>query len=97
MTENNIRLIDLTKTDLVNLISETVSFELKKVINLMNLQPSEKEESKIISRNDTSKLLGVSTTTLYLWNKQNILKAKKIGSRVYYLKADVMDKFKSVA
>ena len=96
MTENNIRLFDLTKTDLVNLISETVSAELKKVINLMNSQP-EKEESKIISRSDTSKLLGVSLTTLFHWNNNDILKAKKIGSRVYYLKNDVMDKLKAVA
>lgn len=96
MTESNIRLIDLTKTDLANLISETVSVELKKVINLMNSQP-EKEESKIISRSDTSKLLGVSLTTLFHWNNNNILKAKKIGSRVYYLKNDVMDKLKAVA
>ena len=97
MTEGNIRLFDLTKTDLANLISETVSLELKKVINLMNSQPSEKEESRIISRSDTSKLLGVSLTTLFHWNNNGILKAKKIGSRVYYLKNEVMDKFKSVA
>ncbi|AYN05488.1 AlpA family transcriptional regulator [Flavobacterium sp. 140616W15] len=96
MTENNIRLIDLTKTDLANLISEAVSLELKKVISLMNLQP-EKEENRIISRSETSKLLGVSLTTLFHWNKQNILVAKKIGSKVYYLKNDVMDKLKSVA
>ena len=96
MTEN-IRLIDLTKTDLVNLISETVSTEIKKVINLMNSQPSENEESKIISRIETAKLLGVSLTTLFIWNRDNILKGKKIGSRVYYLKNDVMDKFKYVA
>jgi hypothetical protein len=96
MTESNIRLIDLTKTDLVNLITETVSTEIRKVINLMNSQP-EKEESKIISRIDASKLLGVSLTTLFHWNNDGILNAKKIGSRVYYLKNDVMDKFKSVA
>lgn len=96
MTENNSRLIDLTKKDLENLISETVSSELKKIVTLMNNQP-EKEENKIISRNDTSKLLGVSLTTLFHWNNDGILKAKKIGSRVYYLKNEVMDKLKSVA
>lgn len=96
MTESNSRLIDLTKTDLVNLISETVSTEIKKIINLMNSQP-EKEESKIISRIDASKLLGVSLTTLFHWNRDGILKAKKIGSKVYYLKNDVMEKFKAVA
>ena len=62
----------------------------------MNSQP-EKEESKIISRIDASKLLGVSLTTLFHWNNDGILKAKKIGSKVYYLKNDVMDKFKAVA
>ncbi|WP_454059439.1 helix-turn-helix domain-containing protein [Elizabethkingia ursingii] len=47
------------------------------------------EEKSVYTRDETAKLLDVSLTTLFHWNKQGILKAKKIGRRVYYSKTDV--------
>jgi len=98
MLEKQNLLVHLNVSDLQNLIKEAIKNELHEFLevfqgNRNNLE----EESEIISRNDACKLLKVSTTTLFHWNNNNILKAKKIGNRVYYLKSDVIDKLKSVA
>lgn len=38
----------------------------------------------IISREEVSQLLGVDLSTLHRWNKKGILKAIRIGGKVYY-------------
>lgn len=89
-------LVQLNVSDLQQLIREAVKSELENITEVFTTRKKDsEEESEIISRIDVCKLLKVSTTTLFLWNKNNILKAKKIGNRVYYLKSDVMDKLKS--
>ncbi|WP_265428543.1 helix-turn-helix domain-containing protein [Chryseobacterium sp. YIM B08800] len=52
-------------------------------------------EKQFYTREETAKLLDVSLTTLFHWNNQGILKAKKIGKRVYYCKSDVQAHLKS--
>ena len=91
-------LVQLNVSDLQQLIREAVKSELENITEVFTTRKKDsEEESEIISRIDVCKLLKVSTTTLFLWNKNNILKAKKIGNRVYYLKSDVMDKLKSLS
>lgn len=94
---DNIRVIDLTKSDLISLIQQTVATEFQRFSNLMAIAPQEDMSTKIITRDETAKMLNVSLTTLFHWNRNKILQAKKIGSRVYYLKNDVMDKLNAVA
>ncbi|EQB90586.1 helix-turn-helix domain-containing protein, partial [Elizabethkingia anophelis] len=43
------------------------------------------------TREETAKLLKVSFPTLFHWNKDGKLKAKKLGKRVYYSKEDVKE------
>ncbi|AWG20444.1 hypothetical protein FFWV33_02315 [Flavobacterium faecale] len=93
----NIRLIDLTKSDLISLIQQTVATEFQRFSNLMKTVPKEEEQTKIITRDEAAKLLNVSHTTLWKWSKDKILVARKINSRVYYLKNDVLDKLNAVA
>ncbi|WP_411898131.1 helix-turn-helix domain-containing protein [Elizabethkingia occulta] len=49
------------------------------------------EEKEYYTREETSKLLNVSYPTLFQWNRDGILKARKIGKRVYYSKEDVKE------
>ena len=93
----DIRIIDLQTSDLVSLIKETVASEFQRFSNLMATIPKEDEQTKIITRDETAKMLNVSLTTLFHWNRNKILEAKKIGSRVYYLKNDVLSKLNEVA
>lgn len=43
----------------------------------------------LISRDDVAQLLGVDLSTLHRWNKKGILKATRIGGKVYYNSEEV--------
>ena len=91
MTENK-RLIDLTKSELIDLITKTFATELKKVSNLVNTKPSNSNsETELLNREETSKLLKISFTTLWKHSKSGLLPSKKLGHKVYYFKQDVFN------
>lgn len=46
-------------------------------------------ENKIFTREETRNLLKVSLGTLNNWDKNNILKPKRIGRRNYYFERDI--------
>jgi predicted DNA-binding transcriptional regulator AlpA len=89
------RLIDLKVSDLIDLISESVATELTRVKDLLtsNVNKSEKE---LLTREEVSKLLKLSYTTLWKHDKTGILPAKKLGHKVFYLRADVMNKLNNI-
>ena len=90
------RLIDLKVSDLIKLISESVSTELEKVNAFLNLKVENPKE-ELLTRDETSKLLKISLTTLWKHSKSGTLPAKKIGHKVYYFRQDVMNRLNSVA
>ncbi len=88
--KDNIRLIDLTKSELIDLITETFATELKKVGNLVNTKSNNSNsETELLNREETSKLLKISFTTLWKHSKNGLLPSKKLGNKVYYFKQDV--------
>lgn len=98
MTKQNQKLVvHLNVQELQELIAKSVTDEVSKLIKVIQMIPTQTDENKVITREETAKLLNVSLTTLYHWNKNNVLKNKKISSRVYYLKNDVMNKLKLIA
>lgn len=99
MTENKESLlVQLNVGDLQQIIQEAVKNELERITKVIQMHPKDSQiESNIITREETAKMLKVSLTTLYFWNKNKILEAKKINSRVYYLKDKVLEKLNAVA
>lgn len=96
--KNNQMLVQLSTSDFLQLVKEAVKQELSKITDVIKLRQRETEnESELLTRKQTAELLKVSECTLYLWSKDEILKNKKIGNRVYYLRSDVMNKLNSVA
>lgn len=92
MTQNKSNLIvQLSVGDLQQLIQEVVKSEIQAITNLLAEKPKEKE-NELLTRKEVCKLLNVSETTLFHWNNDNTLPAQKIGSRVYYQKAKIMEK-----
>lgn len=91
----SIQVFQLTIEDLSLIISEAVANELKKVSNLIIPKPTQKE-NELLSREETSNLLGVSYTTLFHWNNDGTLPAQKIGNRVYYQKSKIMDRLNDI-
>ncbi len=95
---NNEMLVQLTANDLMLLIKEAVKEELQKITNVIQLNPKEPEnENELLTKKQTENLLNVSSTTLFLWNRDKVLENKKIGNRVYYLRSEVLNKLKTVA
>ncbi|MCT4181417.1 helix-turn-helix domain-containing protein [Elizabethkingia anophelis] len=84
MKNNVIQFSQITVEKLGQFIEEKVS----KAIEKLSLK-KKSEEKSVYTRDETARLLDVSLTTLFHWNNQGILKAKKIGKRVYYSKTDV--------
>lgn len=62
-----------------------------------NESSNPKESGRILTRTEASELLNVSFVTLNKWNKQGVLPAFSVGTRVYYKWEDVEESMKRVA
>ncbi len=89
----SILVFQLSMEDLSLLIRDAVKTELKKINEVIQLSP-QKETSELLTREEVAKILKVSYTTLFHWNKSGELSAQKIGNRVYYQRSTIMNKLK---
>ena len=92
MYTNNLNLVHVSLEDMARTIREIVATELQNFKNNFN-QEVRVDTVELMSRDEVGKLLKVSLTTLFNWNKQNILPNRKIGRRAYYLRSEVMAHF----
>ncbi|MCT3845995.1 excisionase family DNA-binding protein [Elizabethkingia anophelis] len=82
-----LQLIQISKEELLQEFEQMV----RKVLEKMITEKVTDEEKEYYTREETAKLLNVSYPTLFHWNKDGKLKAKKLGKRVYYSKEDVKE------
>ncbi|EQB90976.1 hypothetical protein BAX96_12320 [Elizabethkingia anophelis] len=82
-----LQLIQISKEELLQEFEQMV----RKVLEKMMTEKVTDEEKEYYTREETAKLLKVSFPTLFHWNKDGKLKAKKLGKRVYYSKEDVKE------
>jgi excisionase family DNA binding protein len=61
--------------------------ELKSQIKELQQQP---QADRLITRDETAKLLGVSLVTLHNWVKANILIAYRVGNKVRFKENEVL-------
>lgn len=87
MENKNFLLSPISIEDLGRFIEEKVTKAVEKITFL-----SKNEEKSLLTRQETANLLGTSLTTLFHWNNLGILKAKKIGRKVFYSKDEVLAK-----
>ena len=72
--EQSVQLIQLTKTQLQDLISEGV----RKELNSLKMELLKKENSEdILSREETAYYLGINLSTLWRWTKKEKIKAQQ--------------------
>lgn len=86
----NLILSPITIGELTTVISETVSNEVNRILSLQK-QPQQPE---YFTRKETAKLLGISLVTLNSWQKNGLVPAYRINTRVRFKKEDV---FKSLS
>lgn len=87
--------IMIENASLDELVSELKTI-IKEVIESCDLS-SPNESGRLLTRTEASELLNVSFVTLNKWNKQGVLPAFSVGTRVYYKWEDVQDSMKRVA
>lgn len=95
MNEQRLQLIQISVTDLRDLISDCIATELQKVANFTAQSPQ--PETEILTREEVKNLLKISYTSLWKYNKDKTLVAKKVNGKVFYLRQDVFNLLNNVA
>ncbi len=90
MNGQSFQMINLSVDDLSKLITECISKEMQGIKNL-DTSKDIKLEKELLSIEEVSNLLGLSTTTLWKYRKDGTLPADKIGSRVYYSRTELLN------
>ena len=67
--------------------------ELKSQIKELQQQP---QADRLITRDETAKLLGVSLVTLHNWVKSNILIAYRMGNKVRFKENEVLSSLQQI-
>ncbi|MBM6498989.1 helix-turn-helix domain-containing protein [Flavobacterium macrobrachii] len=49
------------------------------------------DDAKLLSRQETSKMLSISLVTLWDWTNKDIIPAYRIGNKVFYKKNEVLE------
>jgi hypothetical protein len=86
-----LKFIQVTPNELVNLISETVKSEIQELSKqLKGTQPTT-ESKEFLNRKETAKLFGVSLPTIHLWQNNGILKVYKMSNRCFFKYSELLD------
>ena len=96
MKEEIIQILNVTRQELVDIIKEGVKLELNRQRSMGQTTFNNSHE-KYLSRSETAKLLHVTEVTLNNWEKKNILVPSRIGRRVLYKEAEVLDRLDHAA
>jgi hypothetical protein len=92
INQNNGQIIlnGISIESLVTLITNAVIEEIKEVV----VNKESKIDYDLLTREQTCDFLNIDKSTLFNWDKQNILKPYRIGGRVYYKKSEIESKLK---
>lgn len=91
MSAKTINIQGISLQDLKQIFRETIRIELQ-IFGKSFLKNS---DCDFLTRKQTAILLQIDLSTLYDWTKAEKLKSKKVGRRVYYLRADIENLLKS--
>lgn len=61
------------------------------LINLSEISQPVPQPEKLLTRKEVAKLLGISFVTLHDWTKKGIVKAYRMGNRIRYKQAEIME------
>lgn len=89
----NVILTGITFEELQDSIKCIVKHEVDRILTST---PTPEPEPEYLTRHQVANLYGISLPTLHEWTKTGKIKAKRIGSRVRYLKTDVYNALKDV-
>lgn len=85
-----IQLIQVTPTELAELISENVKLQLQELFFELQSK-SQNESTEFLTRKETAELFKVSLVTIHDWSNNGILKAYKLGNRTYFKRTELLE------
>ena len=92
MSVNVIQLHNTTPEEFKNEIKSVIDNALEK----FKLENNSADPEKILTREETAKLLSISLVTLWSWTKKDIIRAYRIGNQVRYIYKDVIDALQKI-
>ncbi|OWP84995.1 hypothetical protein BWK59_02515 [Flavobacterium davisii] len=69
--------------------------DLKKIVSQLGTPPPP-ENDKLLTRHETAEFFGISLVTLYNWTRDGIVKAYRVGNKVRYRQAEVLESLKVI-
>lgn len=85
--------IELNGLDISHLTAQLETLTNALTGNAKANEPTTTETApeKLLTRNETAKLLGVTLPTIIDWQKKGILKGYRIGNRIRYKETEIME------
>jgi hypothetical protein len=83
-----IQICELNREELSSLIQKAVASELQNQ-QLLKPQGISSQKEDLLTREEAKNLLKTSYTSLWKYDREGLLPAKRIAGRVYYLKSDL--------
>lgn len=90
MKEKTIQLVELSIEDFSSLIQNAVASELQNT-NILKPYGSASEKEDLLTREEARNLLKTSYTSLWKYDRDGLLPAKRIAGRVYYLRSELLN------
>ena len=87
----NSTIIQVSPTELANLISKQVKDDLQKFATNPKVKQLESDTRPHLTRSETAKFFDVSLNCINDWSKKGILNPIKVGQRTYFRKSDLVD------
>lgn len=86
MESKVIQIQDATLEELAEAVSEKLMTKIKL---FMNLVEESKDHDTYLTREEAAQYLSISLGTLWSWTKKGLFKSRRLGNKIYYLKADL--------
>ena len=85
-----INVLQLENVNAQDFKNEIIS-EIKNIFNGFANTLQTNDSDKLLTRDETAKILSISLVTLYHWTNKNILQAYRIGKKIRYKKSEVLE------
>lgn len=85
--ENSI--LQLEKTNAID-FENKILIGVKNLLNVFATSLSNQDDDKLLSRQETAKMLSISLVTLWDWTRKDLIPAYRIGNKIRYKKSEVL-------
>ena len=86
MENRLLQIQDVTLEELAEAVSEKLMTKIKLH---MNQAEESKDHDTYLTREEAAQYLSISLGTLWSWTKKGLFKSRRLGNKIYYLKADL--------